>query len=98
MADVEDAFATFTRPTARSQPAPSPAGLEQATEQAKKRWKGDAYRLQPYQYEARNLVKDRNGPRRPLPEEQLRMMGFALQPLGNKKSAESGSEGSADRQ
>jgi hypothetical protein len=84
MADVEDAFATFTRPTARSQPAPSPAGLEQATEQAKKRWKGDAYRLQPYQYEARNLVKDRNGPRRPLPEEQLRMMGFASNHLATK--------------
>eukprot|EP00435_Cladocopium_sp_Y103_P035125 s1263_g9.t1 len=76
MADEEDAFATFTRPTARSQPPPSPAGLEQASESAKKRWKGDSYRLQPYQYEPRNLVKDHNGPRRPLPEEQLRMMGF----------------------
>jgi site-specific DNA-cytosine methylase len=84
MADEEEPFATFTRPTARSAPPPSPAGLEQASEAAKRRWRGDAYRLQPYQYEPRNLVRDHNGPRRPMPEEQLRMMGFTSSHLNTK--------------
>lgn len=76
MKGPEDPFATFTRPIPRQSPPDSPAGLDQASERAKKRWQGDSFRLQVYQYEERNLVVDKNGPRRPLPEEQLRMMGF----------------------
>lgn len=73
----EEPFATFTRPIARRSPPTDPAGYDQASDKAKARWKGDAYRVQPYQYEDRNLVTDKHGPRRPLPSEQLRMMGFA---------------------
>lgn len=51
-------------------------GYEQASEKARARWKGDAYRVQPYQYEDRNLVFAKHGPRRLNPTEQLRMMGF----------------------
>eukprot|EP00438_Fugacium_kawagutii_P001042 Skav214386 [mRNA] locus=scaffold333:24516:28736:- [translate_table: standard] len=76
MEEPEDPFATFTRPIARQQPPDHPAGLDQASEKAKKRWRGDSFRLQPYQYENRNMVVDINGPRRPTVEEQLRMMGF----------------------
>ena len=76
MSDPEDEFATFTRPIPRKAPPDEPAGLAQASEKAKKRWQGDSYRLPPYQYESRNLVLDKNGPRRPTVEEQLRMMGF----------------------
>ena len=76
-AELEDeAFATFTRPIARQQPPDQPAGIESASERALKMWKGDSYRLPPYQYEKRNLVVDANGPRRLNVEEQLRMMGF----------------------
>ena len=76
MKGPDDPFATFTRPIPRQSPPDSPAGLDQASERAKKRWQGDSFWLQVYQYEERNLVVDKNGPRRPLPEEQLRMMGF----------------------
>jgi site-specific DNA-cytosine methylase len=84
LAEPEDAFATFTRPIPRQQPPDQPAGLESASEKAKKRWKGDAYRLAPYQYEDRNMVIDKNGPRRLMPEEQLRMMGFQSSHLATK--------------
>lgn len=58
--------------------------MDQASDKALKRWRGDSFRLQPYQYEGRNLVLDRNGPRRPTPEEQLRMMGFVSTHLNTK--------------
>ena len=77
LAEPNEPFATFTRPQPRQSPPPDPAGLAQCSSKAIRRWKGDAYRLQPYQYEDRNLVQDPNtGPRRLLPEEQLRLMGF----------------------
>jgi len=84
MAEPEEPFATFTRPIARQSPPEDPAGFDQATEKALKRWRGDSYRLQPYQYEPRNLVTDKNGPRRPAVEEQLRMMGFQSTHLNTK--------------
>lgn len=76
MAAEDEPFATFTRPIPRQSPPFAPAGLEQASEKAKARWKGDAFRVQPYQYEDKNLAIDRHGPRRLQPHEQLRMMGF----------------------
>ncbi|CAK9117515.1 unnamed protein product, partial [Durusdinium trenchii] len=64
LCDTDDPFPCFTRPIKREQPPPSPAGLEQASEKALRRWKGDAYRLPPYAYEDACLVKDKGGPRR----------------------------------
>ena len=84
MEDPEEPFATFTRPIPRQSPPDQPAGMDQASDKALKRWRGDSFRLQPYQYEGRNLVLDRNGPRRPTPEEQLRMMGFVSTHLNTK--------------
>lgn len=81
MEDENDCFATFTRPHPRQNPPEAPAGFEQASQKALSRWRGDAYRLQPYQYENRNLVLDSHGPRRLLPEEQLRLMGFTSKHL-----------------
>ena len=93
MADPEEPFATFTRPIARREPPEDPAGYDQASEKALKRWKGDSYRLQPYQYEGRNLVIDKNGPRRPSVEEQLRMMGFQSSHLTTKTRLSSDTKG-----
>ena len=84
MEEPEEPFATFTRPIPRQQPPPEPAGLDKASEKALRRWRGDSFRLAPYQYEPRNLVVDANGPRRPTPEEQLRMLGFASNHLNTK--------------
>ena len=84
MEDPEDAFPTFTRPIPRKSPPDQPAGLEQCSEKAKRRWQGDSYRLQPYWYENRNMVVDQNGPRPLLPEERLRMMGFQSNHLSTK--------------
>ena len=87
MAEPEEPFATFTRPIPRQSPPEDPAGFDQASEKALKRWRGDSYRLQPYQYEPRNLVTDKNGPRRPAVEEQLRMMGFQSTHFNTKPSS-----------
>lgn len=76
LAAPNEPFFTFTRPIMRKEPPPSPAGLERASDKAKRRWKGDSYRLPPYAYEDSNLVRDGQGPRRLSPEEQLQMMGF----------------------
>ena len=84
MEDPEDEFATFTRPIPKKSPPVDPAGLAQASEKARRRWQGDSYRLAPYQYENRNMVQDGNGPRRPLVEEQLRLMGFVSTHLNAK--------------
>lgn len=62
MAEPEEPFATFTRPIPRQSPPEDPAGFDQASEKALKRWRGDSYRLQPYQYEPRNLVRTRMDP------------------------------------
>ena len=72
----DEAFPTLTRPHPRKEPPSSPAGLDSASQKALARWRGDNYRLQPYWYEAKNMVLDKNGPRKLLPAEQLRLMGF----------------------
>ena len=76
LCDTDDPFPCFTRPIKREQPPSSPAGLEQASEKALRRWKGDAYRLPPYAYEDACLVKDKGGPRRLKAMEQARMLGY----------------------
>ena len=69
-------FQSFLRPFKRTAPPKSPAGVEQSSSLAKKRWKHDSYRLPPYQYEDGNLVTDKGGPRRLKADEQARMLGF----------------------
>eukprot|EP00438_Fugacium_kawagutii_P002559 Skav209852 [mRNA] locus=scaffold1684:52755:56972:+ [translate_table: standard] len=82
--DPDDLYPTFTRPIARQQPPDQPAGLSECSAKAVARWKGDSYRLQPYWYELKNMVTDQNGPRRLLPKEQLRMLGFMSSHLTTK--------------
>ena len=84
MEDPEELFPTFTRPIPRQQPPTEPAGLNECSQKARKRWQGDAYRLQPYWYENRHMVVDSNGPRQLSPEEKLRMMGFSSSHLTTK--------------
>ena len=74
--DRPQPFYTFTRPIPRLQPPYLPAGLDRASSQAISRWKGDAYRVQPYEYDIWNPVKDAHGPRRLKAVEQARMLGF----------------------
>ena len=76
LSQENEPFYTFTRPIMRKEPPPSLAGLERASPKALQRWRGDSFRLPPYAYENANLVTDKSGPRRLLPDEQLRMMGY----------------------
>ena len=76
LSQENEPFYTCTRPIMRKEPPPSPAGLERASPKALQRWRGDSFRLPPYAYENANLVTDKSGPRRLLPDEQLRMMGY----------------------
>eukprot|EP00435_Cladocopium_sp_Y103_P031880 s1016_g8.t1 len=76
LSNEKEPFYTFTRPILRKEPPASPAGVDRASQKALKRWQGDGYRLPPYAYEDANLALDKSGPRRLLPEEQLRMLGF----------------------
>eukprot|EP00435_Cladocopium_sp_Y103_P045377 s505_g13.t1 len=69
-------FFTFARPLARSSPPSEPAGYDRCDSKTLGRWRGDAYRLAPYQYSEDNLVKTPQGPRRLLSDEQLRMLGY----------------------
>ena len=70
-------FYTFTQPIPRRTPPLHPAGVHSASPQALARWEHDAYRVQPYQYETKNLVcSDHQGPRRLLAFEQARLLGF----------------------
>ncbi|CAE8601716.1 unnamed protein product, partial [Polarella glacialis] len=50
-------FASFMRPIKRQTPPEAPAGLSEASEGALRRWRGDNFRLPPYQFEETNLVK-----------------------------------------
>lgn len=67
---------TFTRPIRRDRPPPSPAGIETASSSALSRWRGDSFRLQPYQYEDKCLVRDSKGVRLLSANERNRMLGF----------------------
>ena len=67
---------TFTRPMKKTSPPAVAAGIKTASEAAKKRWKGDAYRFQVYQYEDAWLVRDGSGVRRLKAVEAARMMGL----------------------
>ncbi|CAE8685015.1 unnamed protein product, partial [Polarella glacialis] len=69
-------FASFMRPIKRQTPPEAPAGLSEASEGALRRWRGDNFRLPPYQFEETNLVKDANGVRRSKAVEQIRMLGY----------------------
>lgn len=69
-------FASFMRPIKRQTPPEAPAGLSEASEGALRRWRGDNFRLPPYQFEETNLVKDANGVRRLKAVEQIRMLGY----------------------
>ena len=69
-------FLTFTRPENRSGPRYKPTGIDRCSEEALRRWERDYYRVAPYQYEAKNLVRDARGQlRRPSADEQARMLG-----------------------
>eukprot|EP00435_Cladocopium_sp_Y103_P062833 s548_g24.t1 len=67
---------TFTRPVKKASPLTMAAGIKTASEAAKKRWKGDAYRLQVYHYEDDWLLRDQSGVRRLRAIECARMMGL----------------------
>lgn len=69
-------FFCFARPQPRSEPPPDPAGYDRCSPKTLGRWRGDSFRLAPYQYGEGNLVKTANGVRRLLSDEQLRMLGF----------------------
>ena len=85
-------FYTFTQPIPRRTPPLHPAGVHSASPQALARWEHDAYRVQPYQYETKDLVaSERQGPRRLLAFEQARLLGFPAHHLDPvKKFAPSG--------
>jgi len=69
-------FFTFARPMPRAEPPRDPAGYDRCDAKTLGRWRGDAYRLAPYQYSEDNLVKTPQGPRRLLSDEQLRLLGY----------------------
>ena len=74
--DDGEPFFTFARPFPRAEAPASPAGLDRCDKKTLGRWRGDAYRLAPYQYQDKNLARAPTGPRRLLSDEQLRMLGF----------------------
>eukprot|EP00435_Cladocopium_sp_Y103_P037986 s305_g10.t1 len=51
LAQPNELFFCFARPQARAEPPPSPAGIERCNPKTLGRWKGDGYRLAPYQYQ-----------------------------------------------
>ena len=89
----QEQFCTFTRPKLRSSPPEQPAGYDQCTAKALARWRGDGFRVQPYQYMDNNLVTDDHGPRRLKPAEQLRMMGFVSSHLELKSKLSADAKG-----
>ena len=76
LCEPDQPFYTFARPHPKSVPPAHPTGYEQCDQKTLGRWKGDAYRLAPYQYQERNLVRSPQGVRRLQADEQLRMLGF----------------------
>ena len=76
LAQPNELFFCFARPQPRAEPPSAPAGFERCNQKTLGRWKGDGYRLAPYQYQDSNLVKGADGPRRLLADEQLRMLGY----------------------
>ena len=59
-------------------------GLQTALLKVLGRWKGDAWRLAPCQYQDANMIRSSNGNRRPSSREQLRMLGFVSKHLDGK--------------
>ena len=78
-------FFTFARPIPRAEPPKQPAGFDRCDAKTLGRWRGDAYRLAPYQYSEDNLVRTPHGPRRLLSDEQLRMLGYSSDALDFKQ-------------
>eukprot|EP00435_Cladocopium_sp_Y103_P021060 s3166_g5.t1 len=69
-------FFTFARPIPRAEPPKDPAGYSRCDAKTLGRWRGDSFRLAPYQYSEDNLVLSAHGPRRLLSDEQMRMLGY----------------------
>ena len=68
---------TLTRALPRSLPPKDPAGLQQASGEAKARWSQDSFRFQVYHYESCHLVQEPNGNlRTPSLTEREILMGF----------------------
>eukprot|EP00438_Fugacium_kawagutii_P028805 Skav222861 [mRNA] locus=scaffold2201:87314:93953:- [translate_table: standard] len=68
---------TLTRALPRKTPPRCPAGINQASEAAKQRWRDDCHRFQVYQYEEQYLVAKSDGSLRvPSLTERERLMGF----------------------
>ena len=72
----EEPFFTFARPHPKQQEPSEAAGKERCSDKALGRWRGDAWRLAPYQYSDVNMIRSESGVRRPLGDEQLRLLGF----------------------
>jgi hypothetical protein len=88
LTNLEEPFSSFTRPIHRASPPLNPAGLDTCSSKAEARWKGDGFRLQPYQYEDGNRVADGHGPRRLKVIEQARMLGYNSNHFGNVRLSE----------
>ena len=72
----EEPFLTFIAPHPKQGPPSSAAGLAELSGRVLGRWKGDAWRVPPFQYQDANMVRTPSSVRRPLSIEQLRMLGF----------------------
>ena len=51
-------------------------GYDRASDRALRRWEHDCYRVQPYQYEDKNMIRVGNTTRRLVADEQARILGF----------------------
>eukprot|EP00438_Fugacium_kawagutii_P032554 Skav201090 [mRNA] locus=scaffold2562:77913:81556:+ [translate_table: standard] len=76
LANPEEPFYTFARPRPKPSEPEDAAGKERCSDRTLGRWRGDSWRLAPYQYSDANMIRTQHGIRRPLGDEQLRMLGF----------------------
>ena len=72
----EEPFFTFARPHPKASEPREAAGYDRCNDKTLGRWRGDAWRLAPYQYSDQNMVRSPHGVRRLLGDEQLRMLGY----------------------
>lgn len=78
-ANPEGKFLTFTTAQPMKQPRFRPAGIDNATEEDKRKWAADRFRFPPYQYSYSNgVVHPRKGWRMLEVEEKELMLGFPL--------------------